>query len=557
VAASAPIAAIAQERELSSPVPAASSQEPPDPVRLELYNHRFSAIAEQMGVRLQQSSRSVNIRERLDFSCALFDGSGALVANAPHIPVHLGSMGESVAALLAAVERGERPPLQSGDAVAANDPFHGGTHLPDITVITPVFAAAERPLFFVACRGHHGDVGGITPGSMPPFSRSIEDEGLLLDNVSLLSAGRFDAASWRVRLRAGPHPVRNPELLVADLQAQVAANRLGVEELERLIAREGLEEVRAYMAHVQANAAEAVRRVIDGLHDGAHAVELDDGAVIRVAVRIDRAARRARIDFSGTSPQQPGNLNAPLAITRAVVLYVFRCLVGQPIPLNAGCFEPLDLVVPRGCLLHPEPPAAVVAGNVETSQAVANALFAALGVMAAAQGTMNNLSFGNDRCQYYETICGGTGAGVLAGGSGFAGADAVQSHMTNSRLTDPEILEDRFPVRLERFALRRGSGGPGRWSGGNGVVRRLRFLAPMTVAILSGSRRVAPFGLAGGGPGLVGANRIERADGSSENLGGSAQLELGPGDVLEIATPGGGGYGIPEAAAGHGSSGEP
>jgi len=310
------------------------------------------------------------------------------------------------------------------------------------------------------------------------------------------------------------------------------------------------------MAHVQANAAEAVRLVIDGLHDGAHAVELDDGGVIRVAVRIDRAARRACVDFTGTSPQQPGNANAPLAITRAVVLYAFRCLVGQPIPLNAGCFEPLDLVVPLGCLLHPAPPAAVVAGNVETSQAVANGLFAALGVMAAAQGTMNNLSFGNDRCQYYETICGGTGAGVLAGGRGFDGADAVQSHMTNSRLTDPEILEDRFPVRLERFAVRRGSGGRGRWHGGSGVVRRLRFLEPMTVAILSGSRRVPPFGLAGGGPGLVGANRIERNGGSAESLGGSAQLEVEPGDVLEIATPGGGGYGNPDDAAGDGSGGE-
>ena len=521
--------------------PAASAPEPVDPVRLELYNHRFSTIAEQMGVRLQQSSRSVNIRERLDFSCALFDASGALVANAPHIPVHLGSMGESVAALLAAVERGERPLLQPGDAVAANDPFHGGTHLPDITVITPVFAGAGRPLFFVACRGHHGDVGGITPGSMPPFSRSIEDEGLLLDNVSLLSAGRFDAAAWRARLRAGPHPVRNPHQLLADLQAQVAANRLGVEELERLIAREGIEEVRAYMAHVQTNAAEAVRRVIDGLHDGAHAVELDDGAVIRVAVRIDRAARRARIDFSGTSPQQPGNLNAPLAITKAVVLYAFRCLVGQPIPLNAGCFEPIDLVVPQGCLLRPEAPAAVVAGNVETSQAVANALFGALGVMAAAQGTMNNLSFGDERRQYYETICGGTGAGPS-----FAGADAVQSHMTNSRLTDPEILEDRFPVVVERFALRRGSGGRGRHTGGNGVERWLRFEAPLSVSLLTGSRRVPPFGLAGGESGQAGENRLVRADGSELPLPGCAALEVEPGDQLRIATPGGGGYGTPE-----------
>ncbi len=528
-----------------------------DPVRLELYNHRFSAIAEQMGVRLQQSSRSVNIRERLDFSCAVFDARGRLVANAPHIPVHLGSMGESVAALLAAVARGDRPPLAPGDAIAANDPFNGGTHLPDITVITPVFPESgpaadssdrDSPLFFVACRGHHADVGGISPGSMPPFSRSIAEEGLLLDNVSLLRGGCFDEAAWMARLRGGRHPVRDPHRLLADLQAQLAANRLGVSELQRLIEREGLGEVRAYMGHVQANAAEAVRRAIDRLHDGSHAVELDDGSVIRVGVRIDRATRRARVDFTGTSPQQSGNFNAPLAITRAVVLYVFRCLVGEPIPLNAGCFEPIDLVVPPGCLLHPHPPAAVVAGNVETSQAVANALFAALGVMAAAQGTMNNLSFGNDRCQYYETICGGTGAGVRPGAKGsppmgFAGASAVQSHMTNSRLTDPEILEDRFPVRLESFAIRRGSGGRGRWPGGDGVVRRLRFLEPMTAAILSGSRRVPPFGLAGGGGGAPGRNSLERADGRLERLAGCAEVTVGPGDRLVIETPGGGGYG--------------
>ncbi|MFN9637475.1 MAG: hydantoinase B/oxoprolinase family protein [Synechococcaceae cyanobacterium] len=530
-----------------------------DPVRLELYNHRFTAIAEQMGVRLQQSARSVNIRERLDFSCALFDGAGRLVANAPHIPVHLGSRGESVKALLAAVERGELPPPGPGDAIAANDPFRGGTHLPDITVITPVFAAAaadtpaaapaEAPLFFVACRGHHAAVGGITPGSMPPFSRSLAEEGLLLPNVPLLVGGVLQEQAWRQRLAAGPHPVRNPDQLLADLQAQIAANRLGAEELQRLLDREGAAEVVAYMAHVQANAAEAVRRAIAGLRDGAHTVELDDGARIQVAVRIDHARRRARVDFSGTSPQQPGNRNAPLAITRAVVLYVFRCLVGEAIPLNAGCFAPIDLVVPEGCLLHPRPPAAVVAGNVETSQAVANALFGALGVMAAAQGTMNNLSVGDTHRQYYETICGGTGAGVLPDGRVFDGADALQSHMTNSRLTDPEVLEARFPVRLERFALRRGSGGAGRGRGGDGVVRELRFLAPMTAAIVSGSRRVPPFGLAGGAAGQVGRNRLARDGGGWEELPGCAELAVEPGDRLRIETPGGGGYGPPPDGA--------
>ncbi|AFY28281.1 hydantoinase B/oxoprolinase family protein [Cyanobium gracile] len=529
---------------------ASGGAEAVDPVRLELYNHRFSAIAEQMGERLRQCSRSVNIRERLDFSCALFDGAGRLVANAPHIPVHLGSMGASVASLLAAVAAGTVPPLAPGEAYASNDPFDGGTHLPDITVITPVFRAeaGPEPLLFVACRGHHADVGGLTPGSMPPFSRHIEEEGLLLRHVPLLRLGQFDAAAWRQRLAAGPHPVRNPDQLLADLQAQAAANQLGVDELQRLLAREGPGEVRAYMGHVLANAEAAVAEAIAGLSDGEHTVELDNGSRIVVAVRIDRAARRARIDFSGTSPQQQGNVNAPLAITKAAVLYVFRCLVGRPIPLNAGCFAPIDLVVPEGCLLHPLAPAAVVAGNVETSQAVTNALFGALGVMAAAQGTMNNLSFGDARCQYYETICGGTGAGMRPDGRGFAGASAVQSHMTNSRLTDPEILEDRFPVRLERFAIRRGSGGTGRWPGGEGVVRRLRFLAPMTVAILSGSRRVPPFGLAGGGDGAVGRNRLERADGRLEELAGCDQVSVQPGDLLEIATPGGGGYGAAGAA---------
>ncbi|MCP9817895.1 hydantoinase B/oxoprolinase family protein [Synechococcus sp. Cruz-9H2] len=528
-----------------------------DPVSLELFNHRFSAIAEQMGVRLQQSARSVNIRERLDFSCALFDCQGQLVANAPHIPVHLGSMGASVESLLSAVRRGERPPLKPGDAIVSNDPANGGTHLPDLTVITPVFVPREgispttgseplpSPAGFVASRGHHADVGGITPGSMPPFSRCLADEGLLLDNVPLLRDGVLLIADWQRRLASGPHPVRNPEQLLADLQAQVAANQLGAQLLVDLARREGLQRLTAFMGHVQDNGAEAVRRVIDRLEPGAFSLPLDGGLRIQVTVCIDHPARRAVIDFTGTSPQDRGNRNAPLAITRAVVLYVFRCLVGESVPLNAGCFRPLELVVPPGCLLHPSPTAAVVAGNVETSQAIANALFAALGVMAAAQGTMNNLCFGNQRHQYYETICGGCGAGRGLDGQGFAGASAVQSHMTNSRLTDPEILEERFPVRLEAFGLRRGSGGVGRWRGGDGVMRRIRFLEPMTAAILSGSREVAPFGLAGGGAGALGRNRLIRADGSELELGGSVELALAAGEALVIETPGGGGYGGP------------
>ena len=525
-----------------------------DPVQLELFHHRFAAIAEQMGVQLQLSSRSVNIRERLDFSCALFDGRGALVANAPHIPVHLGSMGESVASLLADVAARRRPPLAPGDVILSNDPYAGGTHLPDITAITPVFASApctgEAPLFFVASRGHHADVGGITPGSMPAFSTSIEQEGLLLRNEVFLSGGVFDEAAWRRRLAAGPHPVRNPDQLLADLQAQVAANRQGVAALEQLIAAEGQELVQAFMGHVQANAAEAVRRVIDRLQAGSHAVELDGGAWIRVTVTPERQARRVRVDFTGTSPQLATNHNAPLAVTHAVVLYVFRCLVGEEIPLNAGCFEPIDLVVPPGCLLSPSPPAAVVAGNVETSQAACNALFGALGVQAAAQGTMNNLSFGDEAQgpasrQYYETICGGTGAGVLADGRGFAGASAVQSHMTNSRLTDPEILEERFPVRLEIFRKRRGSGGAGRWPGGDGVIRQLRALEPLRVSLLTGSRRVPPFGLAGGEAGACGANWLLRSGGSEEALPSCCELSLSAGEGLRIETPGGGGYGAP------------
>jgi 5-oxoprolinase (ATP-hydrolysing) len=519
----------------------------PDPTLLQLYNHRFMAVAEQMGARLQQSARSVNIRERLDFSCAVFDGRGALVANAPHIPVHLGSMGDSVAALLAAIARGERPPLGPGDVVLSNDPYNGGTHLPDITAITPVFAPGDggspAPVLFVASRGHHADVGGISPGSMPAFSRTIAEEGLLLDNVPFVQAGRWDEPAWRQRLAAGPWPVRNPDQLLADLQAQVAANQLGVSQLQQLINRHGLAEVIAYAGHGQRNAGAAVRRVLAQLSAGHFSVDLDGGGHIAVAIRVDQDEGRAQVDFSGTSPQRADNFNAPLAVTKAAVLYVFRCLVGEPIPLNAGCLEPLELVVPEGCLLNPRPPAAVVAGNVEVSQALTNALFAALGVQAAAQGTMNNLSFGNDRCQYYETICGGTGGGRTPAGVGFAGTSAVQSHMTNSRLTDPEVLEARFPVRLERFAIRRGSGGAGRWPGGDGVVRQLRCLEPLAVSLISGSRSVAPFGLEGGAPGACGRNAVVRADGSVQELPGCCSLALQAGEALCIETPGGGGFG--------------
>ena len=535
---------------------AAELADAPDPTLLQLYNHRFMAVAEQMGARLQQSARSVNIRERLDFSCAVFDGRGALVANAPHIPVHLGSMGDSVAGLLAAIARGERPPLVPGDVVLSNDPYNGGTHLPDITAITPVFAPAGSgadlagpPVLFVASRGHHADVGGISPGSMPAFSRSITEEGLLLDNVPFVQAGRWDEGAWRQRLAAGPWPVRNPDQLLADLQAQVAANQLGVDQLQQLINRHGLAEVIAYARHGQRNAAAAVRRVLAQLRDGHFSVDLDGGGHIAVAIRLDPQVGRVQVDFSGTSPQRPDNFNAPLAVTKAAVLYVFRCLVGEAIPLNAGCLEPLELIVPEGCLLNPRPPAAVVAGNVEVSQALTNALFGALGVQAAAQGTMNNLSFGNARVQYYETLCGGTGAGRDLQGRGFAGASAVQSHMTNSRLTDPEVLEARFPMRLERFAIRRGSGGAGRWQGGDGVVRQLRCLEPLAVSLISGSRSVAPFGLEGGAPGACGRNVLERVDGRREELPGCCTIEMQPGEALCIETPGGGGFGPVSAAA--------
>jgi len=508
-----------------------------DPILLEVFNNRFMAIAEQMGVTLANTAHSVNIKERLDFSCALFDQNGQLIANAPHIPVHLGSMGEAVQALIQA--QGDR--FLPGDVYASNAPYSGGTHLPDITVITPVFdAEGEQVLFYVASRGHHADIGGISPGSMPPDSVSIDQEGVLLDNFPLVIGGRFCERELLEQLNRGPWPARNPQQNLADLQAQIAANGKGVQELQHMVAQFGLPVVHAYMGHVQDNAAEQVRRALDRLQEGKFTYEMDNGAAIRVAITLDRERRSARIDFTGTSPQQASNFNAPRAVGLAAVLYVFRTLVDDDIPLNAGCLRPLDIVIPAGCLLDPRPPAAVVAGNVETSQCVVDALYGALGVMAAAQGTMNNFTFGNDRHQYYETICGGAGAGP-----GFDGASAVQTHMTNSRLTDPEVLEWRFPVRLEEFCIRAGSGGAGRWRGGDGVIRQLRFLEPMSAAILSGHRRIPPYGLAGGEPGQVGRNAVERADGRTEELPGTAVVAMQAGDAVVIETPGGGGWGIP------------
>ncbi len=506
-----------------------------DPVMLEIFNNLFMSIAEQMGTVLANTAYSVNIKERLDFSCAVFDSGGHLVANAPHMPVHLGSMGESVQTVI----RERAGVMRPGDVSVLNAPYNGGTHLPDITVITPVFDdAGGDVLFYVASRGHHADIGGITPGSMPPDSRTVEEEGVLIDNFLLVEGGRFREAEFRALLADDAYPARNPDQNVADLRAQIAANEKGGRELKAMIDHFGLDVVRAYMGHVQDNAEESVRRVLDVLADGAFACELDDGAVIKVEISIDKQARRATIDFTGTSDQQPTNFNAPFAVCRAAVLYVFRTLVDDDIPLNAGCLKPLDVVVPEGCMLNPRYPAAVVAGNVETSQVVVDTLYGALGVLAAAQGTMNNFTFGNDRHQYYETVCGGSGAGP-----DFDGTDAVHTHMTNSRLTDPEVLEWRFPVRIDSFAIRRGSGGAGRHSGGAGTVRRIRFLEPMTAAILSCHRRIAPYGVDGGEPGMMGRNRVERADGKVDELGGTDKTEVAPGDVFVIETPGGGGYG--------------
>ena len=527
-----------------------------DPVMLEVFNNLFMNIAEQMGLQLQNTAHSVNIKERLDFSCALFDAQGNLIANAPHMPVHLGSMSESIKTVIARNAAAMRP----GDVYVLNDPYHGGTHLPDVTVVTPVYLARPSPVegegaggvgrddggapreatFYVASRGHHADIGGTTPGSMPPFSTRIEEEGVQIDNVKLVEAGVLREAEMLDLLSSGAHPARNPQQNLADLRAQIAANQKGAQELQRMVEQYGLSVVQAYMGHVQDNAEESVRRVITQLKDGQFTLALDNGAQIRVAIRVDAAQRSAVIDFTGSSAQLENNFNAPTAVTMAAVLYVFRTLVDDDIPLNAGCLKPLRIVIPEGSMLNPRHPASVVAGNVETSTCITNALYGALGAMAAGQCTMNNFTFGNARHQYYETISGGSGAGP-----GFDGTSVVQTHMTNSRLTDPEVLEFRFPVRLDSYAMRPGSGGAGQFRGGDGGVRRVRFLEPMTASILSNGRVRGAFGMAGGADGAPGINRVERVDGSVQTLAHIGSVEMRPGDVFVIETPGGGGYGAP------------
>jgi 5-oxoprolinase (ATP-hydrolysing) len=518
---------------LPTRVPAGS--EKPDPVLLELFNNLFMNVAEQTGAVLQNTSMSVNIKERLDFSCAIFDAGGGLVANAPHVPVHLGAMGESVRTVL---DR-RRGTLKPGDVVALNNPFNGGTHLPDITVITPVFDAAGRDiLFFVGNRGHHADIGGITPGSTPPMSCTLEEEGVVIDDFLLVDGGEFREAAFRALLAGARYPARSPDVNVADIKAQVAANEKGVQELGRVVGQYGWPVVSAYMRHVMDNAEESVRRVIERLGSGRFDYKMDNGRDLCVSISVDKASRSAVVDFTGTGPQHEGNFNSPPAVTRAAVLYVFRCLVGDDIPLNDGCLKPLTLVIPPGTFLSPMPGAAVVAGNTEVSQATCNALFGALGVVACAQATMNNFLFGDATRQYYETICGGTGAGP-----GFDGCSAIQTHMTNTRMTDPEVLELRYPVRQELFGIRVGSGGAGQWRGGDGAVRRIRFLEPMTAVIVSSRRAVAPFGVAGGGDGAPGKQWVERVDGSRDVLTGTDRAELAAGDVFVIETPGGGGFG--------------
>ena len=504
-----------------------------DPVLLEVFNNLFMSVADQMGATLANTAWSVNIKERLDFSCAIFDATGDLVANAPHVPVHLGSMSHAVKTVIAAVGA----TAQEGDAWMLNAPWNGGTHLPDVTVITPVFVDG-RAAFWLGARGHHADIGGRTPGSAPPDSTTIEEEGVVIDLFPLVAKGVLREAETRALLASGRWPCRSVDQNLADLKAQIAANETGRRELLRVVALHGADTVTAYMAHVQKNAEECVRGVIDRLHDGSFVYPMDIGTTIQVRVTVDHSARSAVIDFTGTSPQHRGNYNAPQAVTRAVVLYVFRTLVGKPIPLNEGCLKPLTIIVPEGSLLNPVAPAAVIAGNTEVSQSACNALYGALGVVAAAQGTMNNFIWGNDRFQNYETVAGGTGAGP-----GFNGCDAVQSHMTNTRMTDPEVLEKRFPVRLEELSIRHGSGGSGRWRGGDGAVRKLRFLAPVTVTTLCGSRKVAPFGGAGGDPGAVGENWVHWPDGRLERLDGNDERDLPEGAVFEMRTPGGGGWG--------------
>ncbi len=514
-------------------VPANSGR--PDPVLLELFNNLFMSVAEQTGAVLQNTSLSVNIKERLDFSCAIFDADGRLVANAPHVPVHLGAMGESVRTVM----RDRGATLKPGDVVALNNPFNGGTHLPDVTVITPVFDDSGRTiLFFLGSRGHHADIGGITPGSTPPLSRTLEEEGVIINDFLLVDGGTFREAPFRALLAGAKYPARSPDVNVADIKAQVAANEKGVQELRKVVEQFGWPTVSAYMRHVMDNAEEFVRRVIDRIGGGSFDYRMDNGKPLRVAIHVDHASRSAVVDFTGTGEQDSGNFNSPPAVTQAAVLYVFRCLVGDDIPLNDGCLKPLKIVIPPGTFLSPRPGAAVVAGNTEVSQATCNAIFGALGSIACSQATMNNFLFGDATRQYYETICGGTGAGP-----GFDGTAAVQTHMTNTRMTDPEVFELRYPVRLERFAIRRGSGGAGEWTGGDGAIRRVRFLEPMTAIIVSSRRNVAPFGLAGGADGAPGLQWVERADGGRDVLTGTDKAEMNPGDVFVIETPGGGGYG--------------
>jgi len=506
-----------------------------DPVMLEIFNNLFMNVAEQMGTVLEKTAYSVNIKERLDFSCAVFDLNGDLIANAPHMPVHLGSMSESIKSVI----RKHRATMKSGDVFVLNAPYNGGTHLPDVTVITPVFDPEGKDvLFYVASRGHHADIGGLTPGSMPPDSKTVEEEGVILDNILMVDGGRLLESEMIEVLSSGKYPSRNPAQNIADLKAQVAACEKGIQELRKMVDHFGLDVVHAYMGHVQDNAEESVRRVLDVLKDGSFTYPLDDGFEITVNISIDKSARTATVDFTGTSGQHPTNYNAPRAVTTAAVLYVFRCLVDSDIPLNAGCLKPLDIIVPENCMLSPSYPAAVVAGNVETSQCITDCLFGALGVMAAAQGTMNNFTFGNDTYQYYETICGGSGAGPT-----FDGTSAVHTHMTNTRLTDPEVLEWRFPVTLESFEIRKNSGGKGMHRGGDGTLRKFRFHEPMTAAILSSHRSVAPFGLEGGEDGEVGKQWVIRTDGSIDTLGGRDKTEMETDDIFVIQTPSGGGFG--------------
>ncbi len=508
----------------------------PDPVRLEIFNNLYQFIAEQMGIVLQNTAVSVNIKERLDFSCAIFDSEGCLVANAPHIPVHLGSMSESVQSLINNVSSDQ---IKPGNVYLSNNPYNGGTHLPDVTVITPVFINGNNlPVFFVASRGHQADLGGITPGSMPPNSISIEEEGILFDNFLLVEEDHFKEEILRELLTIHQYPARNVEQNIADFKAQIAANNRGLQELQTMCDRYSLLTVKSYMQFVQENAEESVRKVIGVLQDGNFIVQLDNDSQIQVNIIIDQQNRSATIDFTGTSNQLKDNFNAPSAVTQAAVLYVFRSLIKENIPLNAGCLKPLTIIIPEGCMLNPIYPAAVVAGNVETSQNITDCLYGALGIMAASQGTMNNFTFGNEKYQYYETICGGSGAG-----KNFHGTDAVHTHMTNSRLTDPEVLELRFPVFLESFSIRENSGGQGKYHGGNGVIRKVRFLDKMTAAILSSRRKITPFGLEGGAAGKVGKNYVLRKDGTTEKLDGTATVAMQPGDTFVIETPGGGGFG--------------